>query len=59
MVAYCFKCRNTRDIKDPLPVTLKNGRAATTGVCAMCGAKVFRIQRNDSRSSKAPVYSAG
>jgi len=24
--AYCFKCRQKREIKDPKQVTLKNGR---------------------------------
>jgi hypothetical protein len=43
MEAYCFKCRAKREIKDPKKVTLKNGKPATTGVCSVCGTKVFRI----------------
>ena len=43
MEAYCFKCRSKRQIKDARPVTLKNGRQATQGVCPMCDTKVFRI----------------
>jgi hypothetical protein len=30
-------------MKDPKKVTLKNGRAATQGVCPVCGTKMFRI----------------
>ncbi len=43
MKAYCFKCRAKRDIKDPVSVTLKNGRPAVRGTCSVCGTKVFRI----------------
>ncbi len=46
MEAYCFKCRNKREIQGPQPVTLKNGRPATTGVCPVCGTKVFRIGKS-------------
>jgi len=43
MQAYCVKCRGMREIKDPKPVTLKNGRPAVQGLCPRCGTKVFRI----------------
>jgi hypothetical protein len=43
MVAYCFKCRETQEIRDPQQVTLRNVRPATRGVCHICGTKVFRI----------------
>jgi len=43
MQAYCFKCRAKRDIKNPVSVTLKNGRPAVRGTCSVCGTKVFRI----------------
>ncbi len=45
MEAYCFKCRSKREIQDPTPVTLKNGRPATQGTCPVCSTKVFRIGR--------------
>jgi len=41
--AYCFKCRTKREIKNPVKITLKNGRPATRGSCPSCGTKVFRI----------------
>ncbi len=43
MEAYCVKCKTKREIKDPQPVTLKNGRPATQGTCPECGTKLFRI----------------
>jgi RNase P subunit RPR2 len=43
MQAYCMKCKATRDVNDPQPVTMKNGKPATNGTCATCGTKVFKI----------------
>ena len=40
MQGYCLKCREKREIKDVQPVTLKNGRAARQGTCAVCGTKI-------------------
>jgi galactose-1-phosphate uridylyltransferase len=41
--AYCVKCREKREIKDPQETTLKNGRPALKGTCPVCGTNVFRI----------------
>ena len=41
MQAYCLKCKEKRDLKDPQVMQFKNGRPATRGVCAVCGASVF------------------
>ncbi len=41
--AYCVKCRAKREIKDPKVVTMKNGKKAVTGVCPVCGTKLYRI----------------
>jgi hypothetical protein len=41
--AYCMKCRQKREIKNPKAVTLKNGKPAVQGICPVCGTKVFRI----------------
>jgi hypothetical protein len=43
MEAYCFKCREKREIQSPVAVTLKNGRPATQGTCGTCSGKMFRI----------------
>ncbi len=43
MEAYCVKCKAKREVKDPKPTTMKNGKPATTGVCSVCGTKVFKI----------------
>jgi len=41
--AYCMKCRQEREIKDPRQITLKNGRPAVQGTCPVCGGKLFRF----------------
>jgi len=46
MEAYCVKCHAKREIKDPRPVTFKNGKPATQGICPTCGTKVFRIGKS-------------
>lgn len=41
--AYCVKCREKREIKDPKEITMKNGRNAIEGACPVCGTKLFRM----------------
>jgi len=41
--AYCFKCQAKREMREPVPVVLRNGRPATKGICAVCGTKMFRF----------------
>lgn len=41
--AYCVKCRNKVEIKNPKYITMKNNRPATSGTCFKCGTKVYRI----------------
>lgn len=41
--AYCVKCQEKVEIKNPEEITMKNDRPATRGTCPECGTKVFRI----------------
>ena len=43
MTAYCMKCRTKREMTNPKPVTMKNGKQAHTGICPVCETKMFRI----------------
>lgn len=43
MEAYCVKCRAQREMKDPKPITMANGRPAMQGTCSACGTKLTRI----------------
>ncbi len=43
MEAYCMKCKDKREMNTPKPVTMKNGKPATEGVCPVCGTRMFKI----------------
>ena len=43
MEAYCLKCRTQREMKDAQPVTMKNGKPSTKGVCPVCGTGMYKI----------------
>jgi hypothetical protein len=40
---YCVKCRAKREIKNPKPVTMKNGKPATKGECPVCKTGMYKI----------------
>lgn len=42
-VAYCMKCKTKQEMKNPKAVTMKNGHSAMSGVCPVCGTKMFKI----------------
>ncbi len=41
--AYCVKCREKREMLDPVPVFTKKAQPATRGRCPECGTKMFRM----------------
>lgn len=41
--AFCCKCRDRREIIDPKPIMMANGRPAMQGTCVVCGTKAARI----------------
>ena len=53
MEAYCVKCKQKREITDPEEVTLKNGRRAAQGKCAVCGTKLFRMLGAEDKADGA------
>jgi len=50
MQGYCVKCHTKREMKNAKSVTMKNGKAATKGVCAVCGTKMYRIGKSGDRA---------
>ena len=50
MEAYCVKCRDRRELTDPKPVTLSNGRPALQGTCPVCATKLTRIVKAGEKS---------
>ena len=43
MEIYCMKCRQKTDTEDAHEVTMKNGRPAVRGTCAVCGTAKYQI----------------
>ena len=41
--AFCLKCRQPKEIKDEINITMKNGLKAVKGKCPDCSTKIFRI----------------
>ena len=41
--AYCVRDKMKVEMKDPVKVTMKNGKPAWKGTCPKCGNSVFRI----------------
>ena len=43
MEAYCLKCKEKREIANPEAGFNARGAAVTTGICSVCGTKMYRI----------------
>jgi hypothetical protein len=41
--AYCVKCKAKREMSNPKPVKMKNGRKAVRGSCPKCKTGMYRI----------------
>jgi hypothetical protein len=43
---YCLKDKKKVEMKDPTPITMKNGKPATVGTCPFCGTKIYKIGKS-------------
>ena len=41
--AYCVKDKEKVEVQNPQHITMKNGKPALSGLCPVCGTKVFKI----------------
>ncbi len=48
MKAYCVKCREKREIIDPVAEYNAAGAPVTIGTCSVCGTKVYRMGRTEA-----------
>ncbi len=48
MKAYCVKCREKREIKDPVADYNAAGAPVTKGTCSHCGTKVYRMGNTEA-----------
>lgn len=51
MQAYCVKCREKREISEPVAAYNKAGAPVTKGTCPVCGTKVFRMGRTEAHEN--------
>lgn len=49
MKAFCFKCHQESEIKDPKEVEMKNGNHGIAGVCCCCGTRVFIVGKRSRK----------
>lgn len=54
MKAYCVKCKEKRELKEPKAVFTKSGTPATRGICAVCGTSLFRMGRTEAHDGMTP-----
>lgn len=48
MEAYCMKCKQKREMKDPVAGFNAKGSPVTIGVCPVCGTKLYCMGKTDS-----------
>jgi len=46
---YCVKCKKKTEMKDGQRVTMKNGKPALKGQCAVCGTTINAILPADKK----------
>lgn len=56
MEAYCVKCKEKREMKNPVAGFTKTGTAMTQGVCPVCGTKMTKMGKTpDHENLEAPI----
>lgn len=40
-----MKCKQAREMKNPVQEKMANGRDAVKGTCSVCGTKMFKIDK--------------
>lgn len=54
MKAYCVKCKEKREMESTEAVFTKTGTPGTSGICAVCGTKMFRMGRTEAHEGLTP-----
>lgn len=53
--SLCLRCRDFREMQDPQPAVLPNGRPAFKGRCPMCGAGMCLIIKREATAELPPA----
>ena len=54
MEAYCMKCKEKREIQNPIAAFNAKSSAVTTGTCSVCGTKLFRMGKTEAHEGLIP-----
>jgi DNA topoisomerase I len=54
MEAYCMKCKTKREIKDPVAGFNAKSSPVTTGICPVCGTKLYRMGKTEAHAGLIP-----
>lgn len=54
MEAYCMKCKTKREMKDPVAGFNAKSSAVTTGICPVCGTKLYRMGKTEAHADLIP-----
>ncbi len=54
MEAYCMKCKTKREIQDPVAGFNAKSSAVTTGICPVCGTKLYRMGKTEAHADLIP-----
>ena len=54
MEAYCFKCKAKREVQDPVAGFNARGTPVTTGLCPVCGTKMYRMGKTPAHEGLTP-----
>ncbi len=46
---YCMRCRDHREMKEVVKLSMKNGRNAVKGTCTACSAGMYKILPNENK----------
>jgi DNA topoisomerase-1 len=52
--AYCVKCKEKREITNPVPTFTSTGTPATKGECPVCGTGLYRMGRTEQHEGLEP-----
>jgi DNA topoisomerase-1 len=50
MEAYCMKCKEKREVTDPVAGFNAKSSAVTTGTCPVCGTRLFRMGKTEAHA---------
>lgn len=54
MEAYCVKCKQKREMAQPVATFTSAGTPATSGTCPVCGTRLFRMGRTPAHEGLTP-----